>query len=84
MKVVFTGSYEDLKLKLSDLGSDWDDSQANKKVLRSDGGVMNWYESTGTLQFQGKDKGRRVLEAKVKQLLYPGVLPRFVECLYAA
>lgn len=71
MKVVFTGSYEDLKSKLLSLNGDWIDSQSNKKVFRVNGGVMSWFQSTGTLQFQGKEESKVELEGKVKALLYP-------------
>lgn len=53
----------------------WDESQNNKKVLRLNGGVMNWYESTGTIQFQGGEAGRQYLENKVKSALYPDEFP---------
>jgi deoxycytidylate deaminase len=73
MKNVFIGSYEDLQTKLVSLNADWDPSQANKKVLRLNGGIMNWYKSTGTLQFQGKQEQSLELEGRVKALLYPDV-----------
>ena len=53
----------------------WDESQKNKKVLRLNGGVMNWYESTGTIYFQGGEEGRRYLESRVKSALYPDEFP---------
>jgi deoxycytidylate deaminase len=71
MKLVFTKSYEDLAQSLESIGGQWDVSQPNKKVLRSDDGIMNWYESTGTIQFQGREDRRILLEAKVRNLLYP-------------
>jgi len=74
-RLVFTDSYSLLKTKLASLGGQWDDSQPNKKVLRLNDGVMNWYESTGTIQFQGKDQGKKILESYVKSLLYPDEFP---------
>lgn len=71
MGLKFTGSYEDLKDKLSSLGGHWDESQPNKKVLRVNDGVMNWFETTGSINFQGKDPGKSALESKVPLLLYP-------------
>lgn len=71
MKLIFTGTYDELKEKLSSIQGDWDENQANKKVLRLNGGVMNWYESTGTIQFQGKDKPRARLEDLVQSCLDP-------------
>lgn len=71
MGLKFTGSYEDLQTKLSSLNGVWDDSQLNKKVLKIKDGVMNWFESTGSINFQGKGDGRVELESAVPSLLYP-------------
>ena len=75
MKIIFTETYSELKEKLSELDGEWDESQANKKVFRHNGGIMNWYESTGTIQFQGREDGKAFLEAKIKSLLYPNEYP---------
>ncbi|RUL08299.1 cytidine deaminase [Proteus mirabilis] len=32
---------------------------------------MNWFESTGSINFQGKDPGKATLEVEVPKLLYP-------------
>ena len=64
-KLIFTKEFSQLKDALAPIGGTWDESQPTKKVLRLEGGVMNWFESTGTLQFQGKDAGRDTLEGKV-------------------
>ncbi|MEY4591064.1 MAG: hypothetical protein RL497_3140, partial [Pseudomonadota bacterium] len=71
MELKFSGTYESLVAKLTSLEGDWDDSQPNKKVLRLNGGVMNWFESTGRIQFQGRDPGKSVLEEGVPKRLYP-------------
>jgi len=71
MKLIFTESYEELRKRLVAINGKWDESQKNKKVLRLNGGVMNWYESTGTIQFQGEEEGKQSLENKVKMALYP-------------
>ncbi|SDY75095.1 anti-phage dCTP deaminase [Nitrosomonas sp. Nm33] len=71
MGLKFTGSYEELRGKLSSLGGEWDESQANKKVLQLNGGVMNWFETTGSIHFQGKGDGKVQLESSVPNLLYP-------------
>ena len=75
MKLIFKTSYEELKERLSVINGGWDESQKNKKVLRLNGGVMNWYESTGTIYFQGREEGRRYLESRVKSALYPDEFP---------
>jgi hypothetical protein len=75
MKLIFKKSYEELNELLSEIDGMWDESQKNKKVLRFNGGVMNWYESTGTIQFQGGKEGKRYLESRVKSALYPAEFP---------
>lgn len=72
MKYIFTQSYEGLKARLSQINGQWDESQPGKKVLRHDGGVMNWFESTGTIQFQGKPDAKSKLELLVHGALNPG------------
>jgi deoxycytidylate deaminase len=67
----FTKSFDELKATLSQIGSDWDESQSGKKVLRRDGGVLSWFPSTGSLQFQGKADAKDRLERDVLNLLYP-------------
>ena len=75
MKLIFKKSYEELNELLSEIDGMWDESQKNKKVLRFNGGVMNWYESTGTIYFQGGKEGKRYLESRVKSALYPAEFP---------
>jgi deoxycytidylate deaminase len=70
-KLVFIKDFEALKNTLHSLGGEWDASHPTRKVLRIDGAVMNWFESTGTLQFQGKEDARDILEKKVRLLLSP-------------
>lgn len=71
MTLKFSGSFDDLSTKLEQLGGNWDETQPNKKVLRLNNGVMNWFASTGTINFQGKEPGKAILEAEVPKLLYP-------------
>lgn len=71
MSLKFSGTFVDLSSKLLTLQGAWDESQPNKKVLRLNGGVMNWFASTGSINFQGKDPGKATLESEVPKLLYP-------------
>lgn len=71
MKITYTGSYNDLKEKLKDLEGEWIEHQPNKKVFRQQNSLMNWYESTGTINFQGKPLPTKKLEDNVKHILYP-------------
>lgn len=71
MKLIFTENYDELKDRLSHINGEWDESQPNKKVLRLNGGVMNWYETTGTIQFQGREDSKLNLESLVVAALNP-------------
>jgi len=79
MKTIFTGTFDELKEKLNSIEGDWDETQANKKVLRLDAGVMNWFESTGTIQFQGKDAPKAKLEDMVLSCLNPDYKSQVVD-----
>ena len=81
MKSIFTGTYEQLREKLNSINGEWDETQANKKVLRLNGGVMNWYENTGTIQFQGKDEPRSALEYRVLSCINPNHQPKIDKAL---
>ena len=71
MNLKFTGTFDSLKSKLTPLEGEWNEDQLGKKVLRLNGGLLNWFSSTGTLQFQGKSPGLEQLQASVPNLLYP-------------
>lgn len=60
----FSGTFQELSGKLASLNGEWDDSQPNKKVLRLNGGVMNWFESTGSISFQEENRGNQPLNLK--------------------
>jgi cytidine deaminase len=76
MNIKFTGMFNELRDKLLSLAGEWDESQPNKKVLRVNGGVLNWFESTGTLSVQGRSPGKEQLEFSVPHLLYPNEYPQ--------
>lgn len=71
MSLSFTGTFDELKEKLSSLESEWNESEANKKVLRRDGGILSFYLSTGRIQFQGREDAKKRLEELVSSILYP-------------
>ena len=74
MKLVFSKGYPELQTALAELNGSWEENQPNKKVFRLKEGILNWYESTGTLQFQGKDPDRAELEHRVRSILFPGTV----------
>ena len=65
----YDGTFENLVKELASLGGQWDESQIGKKVLRVGGGILNWWPTTGTLQFQGSDNGKAELAELVSALL---------------
>lgn len=71
MSLKFTGTFDSLKSKLTSLNGEWYEDQPSKKVLRLNGGLLNWFSNTGTLQFQGRSPGLETLQASVPHLLYP-------------
>lgn len=76
MNIKFTGKFDELKDKLRSLAGEWDEKQPSKKVLRVNGGVLNWFESTGTLSVQGRSPGKEQLELSVPHLIYPDEYPQ--------
>lgn len=72
MATLFSGTVEDLKAKLVSLESagSWTEVNPNQHQFRhNSGGVMNWYPSTGSINFQGKPIGSHLLQALVAALL---------------
>jgi predicted nucleotide-binding protein len=68
MKTRFKGSIDDLKirLELAGLAGKWADEGKSKYSFRSeDGGILNFWSSTGTIQLQGKEDAKAELEAAI-------------------
>ncbi len=62
----YHGTLEELKALVEAAGirGDWDDDGQGKQSFRSkDGGVLNWWPSTGTISPQGTAAGKARLEA---------------------
>ena len=67
----FAGDFAELKAIVDGLNSpgEWAE-EVNKRVFRSeDGAVLNWWPSTGTLQFQGTMEPRQRLKDAVTRAL---------------
>lgn len=66
MAATFEGSVEDLAAKVAEAGvaGDWSDDGQGKNSFRSKkGGLLNFWPSKGTLQFQGKPEPKFELES---------------------
>lgn len=62
----YRGSIEELKalVEIAGIRGDWDDDGQGKHSFRSnDGGVLNWWPTTGTISPQGTPEGKARLEA---------------------
>lgn len=71
MGLKYTGTFDQLKNKLEALNLIWEENQSGKKVTRYNKGILNWFESTGTIQFQGKPDSAKMFETIVSHILYP-------------
>ncbi|MGL6013161.1 MAG: hypothetical protein ACRC0J_16920, partial [Shewanella oncorhynchi] len=58
MGIRFNGDFAELKNRLSPLGGEWDETQAEPKIMYLEGGILNWHETTGVILFQGLKKGK--------------------------
>lgn len=66
----FKGSIEELQAAVADAGitGTWSDEAGGKHSFRSkDGGVLNWWPATGTLQFQGQPDAKLALEQALER-----------------
>lgn len=60
------GSFEDLKTMVRGVGREIASAGLSGnayQIKTEDGAILNWYESTGTVQFQGKPEAKAKLEA---------------------
>lgn len=72
MAIRFSGTTDDLKGRLSELTPQgaWTEVNPNQHQFRhNNGGVLNWFPSTGAINFQGHPSGRDALQAQVSELL---------------
>jgi hypothetical protein len=62
MKLKFSGSYAKLRKYVSriELSGTWRNLKHGRKQFRTDeGGILNWWETTGTITFQGLETAVR-------------------------
>jgi hypothetical protein len=67
MTMKFPGSFEDLKkcAERTRIDGEWQRIKNYRRYRTTTGGVLNWWKSTGTIQFQGPPAARRELERAV-------------------
>lgn len=67
----FVGEFDELETLVSGLGykGDWKEDNGKKAFRSDDKAVLNWWPSTGTLQFQGPAAPRKQLEEAVTKAL---------------
>src|SRR3990172_3447021 len=71
MAMKWNGSQEKLDATLRELGAsgDWSDVEKGRQFRCTDGAILNWYPSSGTLQFQGKPEPREALQRALEGTL---------------
>lgn len=72
----FHGTYEELQALVAAAGYDgaWSDTGNGQKQFRTKAGaVLNWWESSGTLQFQGQASVRDLFKAAVEPIIEKGL-----------
>ena len=69
--VKFHGSFEELQVLVSELGysGEWAESNGKRVYRSTDSALLNWWPSTGTVQFQGPTAARGKIEAAVSAAL---------------
>src|ERR1700674_4075537 len=79
----FKGSLEQLHTLLTSAGIDgaWADDGKGKHSFRSkEDGILNWWPSSGTIQLQGQDEAKDVLE----QAISAGIAAPVPKAMHAA
>lgn len=72
----FHGTYEELQGLVAAAGHDgtWSDAGNGQKQFRTKtGAVLNWWETSGTLQFQGQASVRDIFKAAVEPIIEQGL-----------
>src|SRR5216683_1635110 len=63
----FDGTFEELaqRIEKCHIGGNWEQDGKKRTFRSTDGGVLNWWESTGTLQIQGRAEASQKLRAAI-------------------
>lgn len=65
----FRGAFEDLQARVDATGctGSWSDLEHGKQFKGDDGAVLNWFKSTGKLQYQGAQAARTELKRRLSE-----------------
>ncbi|CUJ97090.1 MULTISPECIES: TIR domain-containing protein [Achromobacter] len=73
----FKGSREELIAKVQSLGYavETRDTASAVQIKTTDGAILNWYPSTGTINFQGDATGSTQLKSRLEPILGSAMMP---------
>jgi len=72
MAIKHKGSLDELKAKIAGITGAWSEDGSGKQTFRSqEGGVLNWWPSSGTIQVQGQDPAKSILELALSGEIQP-------------
>jgi hypothetical protein len=71
VKLKFPGTYAELKdeVKLTGVYGQWRDLENCKQFRADSGAILNWWQSTGTITFQGLGLAAKEFEAKLSRAI---------------
>ena len=74
MKMKFSGTYAELRdnVLLTGIAGEWRDLGNHKQFRADTGAVLNWWQSTGTITFQGPGLAAEEFEAKLSRAIDGG------------
>jgi hypothetical protein len=70
VKLKFPGDFDDLRqvIVLIGIGGEWRKRENHHQYRATTGAVLNWWESTGTIMFQGPKSPAKDLEAAFRNV----------------
>ena len=74
MTTKFEGTFEEFKAIVEKTGikGEWQEGGGKFTFRSKQGGILNWWESSGTIQYQGNQEGKALLEKRVEEVINEG------------
>ena len=71
VKMKFPGTYAELQdeVRLTGILGEWRDLENCKQFRADNGAILNWWQSTGTITFQGRGSAAAEFEAKLSRAI---------------